>query len=1342
MRDLPQEPLPPNRRRQAAHVIGAFRFQLLETAVAWLNLPEAATLLIEIFEDFDIQTASGSTELTQVKHSTRDRTLTLGSKDTRDALENFWATSREGTVPNVSLVIQTNMEIGTERGADLPGGTSGITYWQAAHKGADVAPLRDLLLNTLPDGKLRSWLDSNPDEDALRSRLIERVSWRTSQPSGAPQSALLTELIAGRLAALELPVGLAPSITAEIVEHVFSIASETDTTLRRLTAADLHRILHEAARPGQPGHETSWTRSSWTASVEEIELPEFRATRAVLITKLSSILDESNALWLHGASGTGKSTLALQIARDSKANWLSIEFRDLTDPNEMLLRLNRAHTDIVLGGDILGVILDDVDCDMVARHLNRLRRFIDWMRERGGRVVITSARMLSPASFHAAHIAPTAATEAPYLSIAETNELVSQTNAPLDKVEAWGLFIHVAASAGHPQLTAAKVVSLNHRGWPEGALLEDLTGAPSEAIEMTRAEARRRLLGDATEHGRTLLKRLGCIMFKFDRPTAIAIAALAPSIKDPSESLDLLMGPWIEKVPAMPGYFRLSPLLSGLQEDLTPATIKSIQTGYLISKLQRGPIPYEELDSMFWTAFVAKQGWFISKLFMSSLSFDEDTYKAMAAKLGGLVYLQTAKMLLPEDPGTSHFLRLLQIDVAALNGERKFFQSIAVAAMQEAMAVKDEELRNALTLTTLLKILFAQGSRLDWDLRLSYLSFFEALAAADPDLMHSDRSPSVQAMRTEFGRNADVSGLMLQIGVSAIDSSAELRELFVALDRLEPELRTQRLSQLKAVFGDYSLRIQSAWANAWSAANLNVSASISDYKAMAYMAETWGDVDLVAECIVAQSVFLDEFQHDLPKALEIIETALVAMSDHPALLRQQAKVLGHDHQYGKARAILESISAHIDQGSNVERMYALREQAVAAANLGDLGPARRIFLEAALAAEEVQSEITSLRANGVALRAEAAICLWRNGDRDSALRELVPLINKLEEIDPDSDDAATALHLKLRWLVGWLYEATSGPTGLKRELQYGAIASLDGKYSEEARSQGANQEDIRLLLMIVGIREDLHDLFPDMNWSKTTIGLHIFLNLAELDLAIEEGAQGQIAHALIQLAATFSAAQKEKSGVPVTQIERIKELNAGDLGDPGVKAVLLHALALAAFFCSQYQNDKFAFCEALLGELKERLTETLPELDRWIEVLNGKSITTDPESATLIFVSALSPCNEVLHPTKVLHRQLSLLRCTAACGCGARMLSKIHTLFADEWDFVIAHQRFLLTQPSQHLLELQTAIDFARQQETGALATLLRAGARVLGSEIPSPWLDLAEKLGGKATKQTMSTFV
>ncbi|WP_353429386.1 hypothetical protein [Paracoccus denitrificans] len=1333
MESPPQKPLPPNPKRQAAHVIGAFRFQLLETAIAWLNLSEADSLLIEIFEDFDVETTSGGTELTQVKHSTSDRTLTLASKDARDALENFWATSRDGKVPNMSLVIHTNMEIGTEHGADLPGGVTGITYWHAVNCGADTAPLKALLLTTLPDGKLKTWLESDPDEEALRSRLINRVKWRTSQPSGAAQNALLAELIAGRLAALELPVGMASGAAAAIVDRVFAVGSENDPALRRLTAADLHGFLHEVVRPGQPGHETGWARASWTAPVEEIDLPDFLAARRGLVRELSEILDDVHALWLHGASGTGKSTLALQIARASEENWLAVDFRGLANPREMLRRLDRAYTDITLGNDVRGIILDDMDSDTIAKHTNRLGRFINWMRERGGHVVVTSARMLNPATFHAARFAPNAARCAPYLSVDEITELVAQTYVPLDQAEAWGLTIHIAASGGHPQLTAAKVVSLNHRGWPIDALIEDLSGTPSEAIELTRAEARRRLLEDATDHGRALLKRLGCIKFRFDRPTAIDIAALDPSIKEPSASLDLLIGPWIEKVPTAPGYFRLSPLLSGLQEDLGPETIQSVQTGFLVSTIKRGPIPYGAIDSVFWTALVSRQGWFITKFFERSLSFDDDTRKAIAAKLGGLVYLRTDEMLLPEDPGTSHFLRMLQIDVAALNGEKSLFESISLAAMREAMALENEELRNALIIMALLKILLAQGTRLDWGLRLTYITYFEALAKTEPDLVQSGQSSAVQLMQEEFGETADVSGFMLQIGASSNENPAELKALFLALDRLDSDERTRRLSQLKTFFKGYSLNMQSAWANAWSAGELDVASSIDDYKTIAGMAENWGESDLVAECIIAQSVLWDELQNDRPKALEIVDAGIEALPDHPELLRQKAKVLGHDHQYEEARKILESIRAHTDQSSDIERMYALKEQAVAAANLGDLGAARTAFLEAASAAAAVQSEVTSARAHGVALRAEAAMCLWRSGDVETTLRELAPLINMLDDIDPESDDTARALHMKLRWLVGWMHEMTGGPTGLERELHYGALAALDANHPEEKKRPIGRLEDIKLLLVIVGLRQNLHGLFPDLNWSKTTLSFHIYLAAAEFDLAVEGGTPDEIAHAVLQLAAAFDVAQKERAGAPSSQIEKLKQLDARDLEDPGIKAVFVHSLALAAYFGARDLADKTTFCEALMVGIQKRLKGTTPELDLWREILVGTSTADSADYVTQIFSHALAPNDEVLHPIKIINRQLSLLQCAVACGPGARTIKELHTLFADEWAFIVGHQRFLLSEPSLDVPALETAIKCARKAEAGSLANLLESGARALGSRLPKDWLDLAKRLGGRA---------
>lgn len=1326
MTSTPQKPLPPNPKRQAAHIVSAFRFQLIETAIAWLNLPEGASLLIEIFEDFDIEAPDGGTELTQVKHSVGGRTLTLASNASREALENYWKTSRASEVSSVSLVVHTNMPIGSEQGVTLPDNMTGIDYWRAVKRGADLAPLKNLLRSTLPGGDLKTWLASNPPDDLVRARLIDRVTWKTSQPSGPPQNAILVELTAGRLAALGLPRGLAPRIASDVAQRIGAVASESDSTLRRLTVKDLHAFLHEVCRPGQPGHESGWSRASWTVPVAEIDLPAFCATRDTLLRDISNTLSESGSVWLHGASGTGKSTLAQQVARASGENWLVVEFREQKASSDVLLRLDRAYTDVVLSNDIAGVILDDLDTDIFAGNAARFGRFFKWLRERDASVIITSARPLSPATLQSASF-PVSLKEAPYLTSEETIELVAQTSAPTALAEAWGSFIHLSTSSGHPQLVAAKVVSLEYRSWPKSALTEDMSGTPSEAVELTKAEARRRLLNEATDQGRMLLKRLGCIMFKFDRASAIAIAALDPRIEDAGASLGLLTGPWIEKAPADPGYLRLSPLLWGLQEDLGEDTVRQIQEGYLVSRLKRGPIPYEALDSVFWTAFVGKQGWFISKFFESSLSFDEEKSKAIAIKLGGLVFLRTDRPLLPDDPGTSHILRILQIDVAILNGEKSLFQPIAIAAMREATEVEHEKLRDAFCLMALMKILSAPGMKLDWGLRLTYLTLYETLSDKNPDLANRHKGPTVDAIKSGANEEADMSSFLLSVGLSAVESPADLKTFFKAMDQLDRKLRVSRLRQTKAFHKGYGLHVQSAWVSAWSAENIDAETAISDYEEMAALAAGWGDDDLTAECIIAQSVIWDEFQNERTRALMVVDAALEALPDHPELLRQKAKVLGHDRQYEKARDILEQIRDHTAERTDIERMYALKEQAVATANLGDTSAARNLFLDAAAAAEAVQDDVDSVRAHGVALKAEAAMCSWRDDSYEPALRELAPLIDTLQTIDPEAHQAAKILHIKLRRLIAWLFQATDKPSNSLPELTFGAIAALDVDYPGVDLDQGAGQEDVKLLLTLIGLRKIVRDLFPDLNKSETTLGLHVLLAAAEFDLALEDGEPGSVVDAMLEMVGSLTVPLKREGAAT-----KIKPIELSDLADEKARVVIVHALALAVFFQAHNQADPRAQCKVMLDETKARLGGTTPDLERFDSILSSSAGADPKNHAEFVFAAALAPKSDTLHPADMINRQLTILQCAIACGCGARLILSIHALFADEWAFVLQHQRALLAHPALHVPAIEAAIVYARQAQPGSLLNLLQTGARALNSEIPEAWIDIAKKIGGE----------
>ena len=264
------------------------------------------------------------------------------------------------------------------------------------------------------------------------------------------------ELLSGRLSALDLPIGLARTCAAEIIDRVGEIASEPESGLRRLSVTDLHVFLGEVARQGQPGHEPRWSQASWTVAADSIDLPKHLAPRSEMLEQLTEMIAEEKCVWIHGASGTGKSTLAQQVSARDERGWLIVEFRGQTKASETLLRLERTYTDLTLASEAEGVVLDDIDADIVAQYPLRFARFIAWIRVQGYAVIFTASRALSPSLQQALGVQSRSLVTAPYLMWEDVRAALSQTKVPPDLADGWAMFIHASASGGHPQLVARK----------------------------------------------------------------------------------------------------------------------------------------------------------------------------------------------------------------------------------------------------------------------------------------------------------------------------------------------------------------------------------------------------------------------------------------------------------------------------------------------------------------------------------------------------------------------------------------------------------------------------------------------------------------------------------------------------------------------------------------------------------------------------------------------------------------------------------------------------------------------------------------------------------------------
>lgn len=1302
-----------NNRRQAHTVLAAFRFQLIQTSIAWINLSPGQTLLIEHLEDFDVASPeSGRLEgpdiaATQAKYSRTSRSLTLASSEATDALSKFWD-SHGGSI-NVRLVVQTNLSVGKERAVSFPDRKPGIVYWEDVRRGAPLTPLRDALLHVLPTGRLREWLSSSTSDEDIRDRLVRRVSWSTGEDSGVELSAKLQELLSGRLSTIGLPPELAPNLGRQLSDYVFEQATDNDPDLRRLDAKGLNTFLYECA-VGLSSNPV-WSLSPWTTRVEDTPLPRPCAARRGYVAGIAEVFSASDALWIHGASGSGKSVLAQQVAEARSGSWLLVEFRELSLKRDILLRLSRTYSDIVLAGQVAGVILDDLDADVVASCALRFGRFLSWAGARGTRVILTSSRLCSPTTAATLALPKEGIVNAAYLELEDVESLVREAGAPEEMAHSWAFFIHVASSLGHPQLVAAKVASLRQRAWPAVAITEDVVGAVSEAYSVTRGEARRRLMADATDAGRALLRRLACVQIKFDRQMAVRVAEVDPRIPDPAASLDFLVGPWIENFPGTKGYLRLSPLLAGLNEDVPATEAQATRVGAAVEIVRRGPMDLEGVSIAFWNSVAAKHGWLLVHIQEAFLKLSEEDFQVVAQRLSGAALLRTNEPIFPDDLATSVTVRLMQLRIVAATNDQDKFRPVAIAALEEARLLQPDELRDASLTIGLMTALFARGLRVEWDLRLAWIAEFEHLALQFPHIAQEAQSPILRQMRENIGPQASVAGFFVALGAQTIQSVEDLDDLFQALDRLSVGMREARLQQLKVFHQGYGIYVQQGWATPWFNGLLDAGSAVSAYEKLGSLAATWGDQDLEAECTVAQAVLVDELLARPEDALVLIEGALGRSNRNPILLRQKAKVLGHLSRYQEAGDLLDAIGATIESQTTIERMYAYKEQAVAAGNVGDVRKAALLFDRAATVVADEDDE--KVKCHRIALQAEAALCHWRSGERKEALRRLSEVLDDVASVDPQSSDTAFMLHSRTRYAVGYIEADASRPTKDPPRLKFGATSALDIDMGQVERKDKGPFEDVKLMLHAVAVREGYADLFPSLRLEATSPDFVMFLRAAEVDHALARFGPQEIVHALHALCSSLATMRNRRTG----QQGEVSAISIRAL----VAAVAVHA-HMHGRFNEGWWDSVISVCQATFSE----------SVATFADLKFRAAGAPTPDIAQQVLAGIRSRGTIVPTPQQRFEFHLNCIQVAMAGAPCLRLLDAITRLLLEDWVWIFDRQRFALVQPQEGEEMLREAEELIGNQTPGGLVGLMEMAAFVLNTQFDPSWIKTFEALGGE----------
>ena len=525
-------------------------------------------------------------------------------------------------------------------------------------------------------------------------------------------------------------------------------------------------------------------------------------SRVELESEVVNALDEFGAAVVVGSSGLGKSMISRAVANAIKLPFYLVHFRNL-DEREVCLLL-----DLVF--DRIGqlppctLILEDLNNVERPRIALSLARVTEALRRRYRTMIITCHREPSVSVLTTISLDPRCVVTCSYFSNVEACSLVSAHGGD---PKVWGRLSHVAGGFGHPQLTHAFVKGIAARGWPTqeiDAILDH--GFSSEDIDAVREEARRQLLAALPAGTRDLLYRLSLAMGPFDRSMAFVVGKNLPPISQIGESLDQLIGPWIEGMGN--DLFRVSPLASGAgAQMLSTRDQQLIHRTMAMQRLGDGKIDVNEIDAILFHAIYGKSGQALSTIAGLVVTADTDTLEKLAEHVMLFRLLKTDTPIFPEEPYVSGLLRLAQFNLAITDPERSDISDIVSTLLSEVSALPEGDMKQVFEYSAAISVLCTLGIA-------NHISDWLALLVKLKDIIEGGRlPPEITAVVGEETGDTSVhllSGLFT-IGSGNLASVERLEHIVDQLDELESGCRSLFLTPMDESLSDYSLFINGPW---------------------------------------------------------------------------------------------------------------------------------------------------------------------------------------------------------------------------------------------------------------------------------------------------------------------------------------------------------------------------------------------------------------------------------------------------------------------------------------------------------------------------------------------------
>ena len=1031
-----QELIKADSKRQATDSIEGYRYQILHSVNAWLDLADNDILYLEVAEDFDIE-SDGTFTATQVKH-TQDN-ITLRSQQVIDGINNYWKLRTNNRDRRVKFRLLTKSKIVKEQGNPLGMDKPGLKVWsRCSGDEAAIEKISDFLQT---DGKISKEVNdfltrSSPQE--IYEQLIEPITWDTnSKPSSFVEQSIREKLVhhGDRH-------GISPSKAKDIVEPLITetwkvVGRPENRKLTRLRFLEIFeektkRLVSEqhlqhmemlAAMKGAVGAGFIGGSSDITIQSSlhiQTDIPllflDVVVPRTELLTRIQDKLQSDGIAIIQGGVDKGKTTLANLTANAIKGKWFWLKLTNI-DPSRVPVILKELANTVSHESAQVNVVIDGLNLQPqeLQEYEEDLGVVAYRVLERGAKLLITSQYNPPSNLIRSLSLSPSVVIQVPNFTIPEIEQFAAKMGCPAGHAKTWSGWVQVHTK-GHPRLVHARLTQLQQEAWKYQGKIESILRTPQEVVK-EREEARQLLMG-LSEDQRKFLYRLS-LLTEFRKDYSLNIGEIPEPISDPGDVFSQLAGPWIDQVSET--YYTISPLLTNAANEVwSKHKISDLHAEVANAILKANNLTIIEAGSVLLHSIhgVNKEG--VIAVIASLMTASDDNWKMVSQALSWVTHIKTnpSKELFPGDTFANYCFRSLQYRIA-VEVEPEFAPKILEIWDKE---IKPYEPHKSYLLSRLMlatQALMYYQVLLPAKQMIAYLREMIDITNNLKEVQEIHDNSVEQLKKYKTDKSNFFSILFGFIYARRPIYAPFLSDLIDALDELHPNIRTLLLADFEDDTIDSRVLIDGIWRSEADLENPDWTRCLQVFDKVIEKTMAWGYSHLAAAAARGKATIYDEYLNEPDTAHEVIQDFVSKAQPSPIIEEQRAVIYLHQKRYKEALSIYERILPNWNTPSGqLDAMppEGCRRAAMCAAHLGDWKKAAAFFEDGAQRTEKIENP-----ERYIGFCADAGFTHFKAGNMLDSIKLLSLALQKFEMLPQDKTNVRYfTLKQRLVYTMRWV----------------------------------------------------------------------------------------------------------------------------------------------------------------------------------------------------------------------------------------------------------------------------------------------------------------------------------